>query len=51
MPRPLNTVGFEKTRHIPTLMYLLVQAMIAAQGYYEFLNGLRDGTDLNASAV
>ena len=26
-------------------------AMIAAQGYYEFLDGQRDGTDLNASAV
>ena len=23
-------------------------AMIAAQGYYEFLNGKRDGTALNA---
>lgn len=26
-------------------------AMIAAQGYYEYINGQRDGTDLNASAV
>ena len=26
-------------------------AMIAAQGYYEYKNGQRDGTDLNASAV
>ena len=26
-------------------------AMIAAQGYYEFLDGNTDGTDLNASAV
>lgn len=26
-------------------------AMIAAQGYYEYLNGQKDGTDLNASAV
>lgn len=26
-------------------------AMIAAQGYYEYENGQRDGTDLNASAV
>ena len=26
-------------------------AMIAAQGYYEYLNGHTDGTDLNASAV
>ena len=26
-------------------------AMIAAQGYYEYMNGQKDGTDLNASAV
>ena len=26
-------------------------AMIAAQGYYEYMNGAKDGTDLNASAV
>ena len=26
-------------------------AMIATQGYYEYINGQKDGTDLNASAV
>ena len=34
-----------------TTLYIANGAMIAAQGYYEFLAGTRAGSDLNAYAT
>ncbi len=50
MPRSRSDCGFGKTRHIHG-RDKMVTAMIATQGYYDYIAGHKDGTDLNASAV